>query len=89
MVSCPSGACAPVTALYFDVQYIAGVSMANMSGLAERPCKGIFFLLILLAFVSLIQCGKEKYPEWKEAHSGIPDADKFRPYLDGEEIDFY
>ena len=36
--------------------------------------KGIFFLLILLAFVILIQCGKEKYPEWKEAHSGIPDA---------------
>ena len=51
--------------------------------------RGIFYFLVFLVFAGLIQYGKEKYPEWKEAHSGIPDADKFRPYLDGEEIDFY
>ncbi len=36
--------------------------------------RGLFYLLVFLAFVSLIQYGKEKYPEWKEAHSGIPDV---------------
>lgn len=36
--------------------------------------RGLFYFLVFLAFVSLIQYGKEKYPEWKEAHSGIPDA---------------
>lgn len=36
--------------------------------------RGIFYLLVFLVFAGLIQYGKEKYPEWKEAHSGIPDA---------------
>lgn len=36
--------------------------------------RGMFYLLVFLMFSGLIQYGKEKYPEWKEAHSGIPDA---------------
>lgn len=36
--------------------------------------KRIFYLLVFLAFAGLLQYGKEKYLEWKEAHSGIPDA---------------
>lgn len=28
--------------------------------------RGIFYLLVFLAFAGLIQYGKEKYPEWKE-----------------------
>lgn len=36
--------------------------------------RGIFYFLVFLVFAGLIQYGKEKYPEWKEAHSGIPDA---------------
>lgn len=31
--------------------------------------RGMFYLLVFLTFSGLIQYGKEKYPEWKEAHS--------------------
>lgn len=36
--------------------------------------RGIFYLFVFMALISLIRYGKMKYPEWKEAHSGIPDA---------------
>ncbi len=36
--------------------------------------RGIFYLLVFMVLISLIRYGKMKYPEWREAHSGIPDA---------------
>lgn len=36
--------------------------------------KGICCLLAFMALISFIWYAKEKYPEWKEAHSGVPDV---------------
>jgi len=35
---------------------------------------GWLHLLALIALVSIIQYGRKKYPEWREAHSGVPDV---------------
>lgn len=36
--------------------------------------KRIFYFLILVVFITVIQYGGEKYLEWQEAHSEIPDV---------------
>lgn len=39
-----------------------------------RSGRKLSYLLVLMALVSSIWYGKEKYLEWEEIHSGIPDA---------------
>lgn len=35
---------------------------------------GCLYFLALIVLISIIQYGREKYPEWKEANSGVPDV---------------
>ncbi len=40
----------------------------------EKIWKRIWYFLIAAALVCAVQYGVRKYPEWKEAHSGVPDV---------------
>ncbi len=36
--------------------------------------KRIVYFMLFIALAGMIQYGRGKYPEWKEAHSGMPDV---------------
>ena len=40
----------------------------------EKIWKKIWYFLIAVALVCAVLYGVRKYPEWKEAHSGVPDV---------------
>lgn len=49
----------------------------QQKGLQEKKSvrkNGWLYLLALIALISIIQYGRGKYPEWREAHSGVPDV---------------
>lgn len=54
-------------------QWYSGLfSSERKSGVGKRS-KILYFLIFIIILFGIL-CGKEKYLEWKETHSGIPDV---------------